>query len=447
MRIFDVATEVVKQGGRRRGANMAVLDASHPDIDEFIAAKSRPGELENFNLSVAVTDEFMGAAEAGGMHSLIDPPTRAAVATEPAVELFRRIAAAAWEGGDPGLLFIDCVNAANPLSGLGAIEATNPCGEVPLLPFESCNLGSVNLARMLSGEEVDWERLGATVRLAVRFLDDVIEASRFPTPEVERATLRTRKIGVGVMGFAEFLALLGIPYNSDEAVAMADRVGRVIATEARAVSVGLARERGPFPAHGLVEGGASASSPVRNAQLTSIAPTGSISIIAGTTAGIEPLFAIAFERNVLGTHQRETNRAFERLAREHGFYSEELVAAIASTGGVGGGRDVPDDIRRAFVTAAEVAPHWHLAIQAAFQRHVDAAVSKTVNLPAEATVGDVAQIYLDAWRRGAKGVTVYRYGSRPGQVLTFLGEARGAGEGVRAASDYAGGCAGHACEF
>jgi ribonucleoside-diphosphate reductase alpha chain len=447
MRVFDVATDVVKQGGRRRGANMAVLHVSHPDIEEFISAKSRPGELENFNLSVAVSDAFMEAVESEGVHALLDPRTGQVTATEPAVGLFRSIAAAAWRGGDPGLLFIDRVNAANPVPALGGIEATNPCGEVPLLPYESCNLGSINLARMLNEGQPDWERLGATVRLAVRFLDDVIEVNRYPTPEVERATLATRKIGVGVMGFAEFCALLGIPYDSEAAVEMADHVGSAVAEHARAASVVLARERGPFPAYRNGDHEEGASRPIRNAQLTSIAPTGSISILAGTTAGIEPLFAISFERNALGTRLRETNRAFERLARARGFYSEELIEAIARTGGVGDQPQVPAPVRRAFVIAAEVAPRWHLAVQAAFQRHVDAAVSKTVNLPGEATVDDVAGIYLDAWRRGAKGVTVYRYGSRAGQVLTYLGEARGRGNGVRAASEYAGGCAGHACEF
>jgi ribonucleoside-diphosphate reductase alpha chain len=445
MRIFDVATEVIKQGGRRRGANMAVLDATHPDIDEFIAAKSQPGRLENFNLSVAVSDEFMAAADSGGAHSLVDPRTDAVVATEPAAELFRRIAAAAWETGDPGLLFIDRVNAANPVPELGRIEATNPCGEVPLLPFESCNLGSINLARMISDGKPDTDRLRATVRLAVRFLDDVIEINRYPTPEVEHATRLTRKIGVGVMGFAEFCALLGVSYDSADAVEMADRVGSLLAAEARAASAALARERGPFPAYRGGDG--EAFPPVRNAQVTSIAPTGSISIIAGTTAGIEPLFALSFDRNVLGTQLRETNRTFERLARERGFYSESLFAAIARTGGVRGESEVPEDVRRAFVTAAEVGPDWHLAIQAAFQRHVDAAVSKTVNLPGDATVDDVAEIYLDAWRRGVKGVTIYRYGSRPGQVLTFLGDSAAGEAGVRVAPDYAGGCAGHACEF
>jgi ribonucleoside-diphosphate reductase alpha chain len=443
MRVFDAATEVVKQGGRRRGANMAVLDCSHPDIDEFIAAKSQPGSLENFNLSVALTDELMEEARSGGTHRLRDPRSGDVAAELPAAALFERIAAAAWRGGDPGVLFIDRINAERPVPELGEIEATNPCGEVPLLPHESCNLGSVNLARMLSGGALDWERLAATARLAVRFLDDVIEVNRYPVPEVERATLRTRKIGVGAMGLAELLAELGIPYDSDEALSLADRVASTIAAGARAESAALAAERGPFPAWS--EGGERDGAPLRNAQLTSVAPTGSISIIAGTTAGIEPLFAVSFARNVLDTELVETSAAFERIARARGFHSDELIAQVARTGSVREAAGVPDDVRRAFVTAAELAPRWHLRMQAAFQRHVDGAVSKTVNLPAEAAVGDVAAIYAEAWRQGVKGVTVYRYGSRPGQVLTRLGtDADGAA--VRVGAEYAGGCLIRPCE-
>jgi ribonucleoside-diphosphate reductase alpha chain len=443
MRIFDVATDVIKQGGRRRGANMAVLDASHPDIEEFVAAKLRPG-LENFNLSVAASDELMRAIEHGGVHELIDPRTGASAGELPAGELFGRIAAAAWKTGDPGLVFRDRVNAANPVPGLGTIEATNPCGEVPLLPYESCNLGSVNLAKMASGGALDTDWLAATIHVAVRFLDDVIEVSRFPTREVEEASLATRKVGLGVMGFAELLATLGIPYDSDDAVALADRVAGILARETRAASAELAAERGPFPAHPLARAEAARRGERRNAQLTSVAPTGTISIIAGTTAGIEPLFAIRYVRNVLGTQLTETNPAFEGLAHQRSFHSDELMDEIARTGGVRENPAVPDDVRRAFVTAAEVAPRWHLAIQAAFQRHVDAAVSKTVNLPAEATEDEVAEIYLEGWRQGVKGITVYRYGSRPDQALTFLAGGKAA---ISAAPEYAGGCAGVACEF
>lgn len=441
MRIFDAATEVVRQGGRRRGANMAVLHCSHPDIREFIAAKPKPGDLRNFNLSVAVTDELMEAARSGGSHALRDPRTGEVTEEVPAAELFGEIAAAARSGGDPGVLFIDRINAERPVPELGPIEATNPCGEVPLLPHESCNLASVNLARMVSGDEVDWERLAATVRLAVRFLDDVIEVNRYPVPAIEEATLRTRKIGVGVMGLAEMLAELGVPYDSEDGLVLADRVAATLSTEARVASAQLAAERGPFPAWSREGGG----EPMRNAQLTSIAPTGSISIIAGTTAGIEPLFAISFARNVLDTELTETSPAFERIARERGFHSDELMAATAHSGSLDGTPGVPDDVRRAFVTSTEMAPEWHLRMQAAFQRHVDGAVSKTVNLPAEATAEEVAAIYNDAWRAGVKGITVYRDGSRPGQVLRRLGE-RAGGPAVRVSSEYAGGCALRPCE-
>jgi ribonucleoside-diphosphate reductase alpha chain len=443
MRIFDAATEVVKQGGRRRGANMAVLDCSHPDIEEFIAAKSEPGSLENFNLSVAITDELMEDARSGSTHRLRDPRTGEVAAELPAAELFGRIAAAAWRGGDPGALFIDRINAERPVPELGRIEATNPCGEVPLLPHESCNLGSVNLARMVSGGEVDWERLAATVRLAVRFLDDVIEVNRYPVPEVEQATIRTRKIGVGVMGLAELFAELGVPYDSEDGLALADRVASTVAAEARAASGQLAEERGPFPASD--EGGGPAGVQLRNAQLTSIAPTGSISIIAGTTAGIEPLFAVSFARNVLGTELVETSAAFERIARQRAFHSAELMEEVARTGSAAKVANVPDDVRRAFVTATELAPEWHLRMQAAFQRHVDGAVSKTVNLPNEATIDDVASIYGEAWRLGVKGITVYRYGSKPGQVLTRLGR-KGGAPAVRVGAEYAGGCLIRPCE-
>jgi ribonucleoside-diphosphate reductase alpha chain len=447
MGVFDAATEVIKQGGRRRGANMAVLAASHPDIDEFVAAKQTAGRLENFNLSVAVSDAFMRAVERDGTHRLVNPRTGRVSDTRPARALFQAVAAAAHRTGDPGLLFLDRINRDNPVPALGRIESTNPCGEVPLLPFESCNLGSVNLARMVAAGRPDWERLGATVRLAVRFLDDVIEVNRYPIPEVERATQTTRKIGVGVMGLAEFLAALGVPYDSEDALRLGRRIARLLRDQARRASVELAAERGAFPAFEYSALAAKGFPPLRNAQVTSIAPTGTISIIAGTTSGIEPLFAVAYVRNVLGSRLLELNGLFERTARERGFYSEGLVAEIARTGGVRHLNGVPEDLRRAFVTALEVAPEWHLRMQAAFQRSVDAAVAKTVNLPASATVDDVASLYLQAWRLGLKGITVYRYGSRPGQVLAFLADGQqGPSPLVQVGSEYAGGCAGHVCE-
>jgi ribonucleoside-diphosphate reductase alpha chain len=448
MHVFDVATEVVKQGGRRRGANKAVLDVSHPDVREFVVAKNEPGSLENFNLSVGVTDRFMRAALSDGEHQLVNPRTGKTVARLAARPLFALIAEAAWQSGEPGLLFLDRVNRANPLPALGRIEATNPCGEVPLLPYESCNLGSINLSRFVAGGGVDWARLVETVRLAVRFLDDVIEANRYPFAELERATRATRKVGLGIMGLAELLAALGIPYDSEDAVALAARIAARIRREGRRASADLAAVRGPFPLFEQSTFLRRGLPPFRNAQLTAIAPTGTISILAGTTSAIEPMFAVAFARNVLGTELLELNPLFESLARERGFYSDTLVAELAASGNLRGNRRVPADLRRAFVTAFEIAPAWHLRMQAAVQRHVDAAVSKTVNLPTEATVEEVQHLYAEAWRAGAKGITVYRYGSRPGQVLTLVSPKRRDGlPPVRVDAGYAGGCAGYACEF
>jgi ribonucleoside-diphosphate reductase alpha chain len=448
MRVFDVATDVIRQGGRRRGANMAVLDVAHPDVEAFATAKAEPGVFENFNLSVAVTDRFLRSVEEGGRHRLVNPRTGGTVARVDARDLFELLATQAWRSGDPGLVFVDRVNRANPVPVAGRIEATNPCGEVPLLPYESCNLGSLNLARFARDGRIDWDRLGAAVRLAVRFLDDVIEVNRYPFPELERAAGATRKVGLGVMGLAELLASLGVPYDSEEAVSLASRLARTIRREARLASAALARERGPFPLFEQSVYARRSFPPLRNAQLTSIAPTGTISILAGTTSGIEPMFALVYIRNVLGgRHLLEANPLFERTARQRGFYSDELMAEVASSGGLRESAHVPDDVRRAFVTALEIAPEWHLRMQAAVQRHVDAAVSKTVNLPAEATVEDVKRIYLAAWHQGAKGITVYRYGSRPHQVLT-LAAARAPAPPVRAEPEYAGGCAaGRACEF
>jgi ribonucleoside-diphosphate reductase alpha chain len=449
LRMFDTAAGVLRLGGRRRAANMAVLDVSHPDVHAFVAAKATPGDLEHFNLSVAVTNRFLRAVERNGAHRLVNPRTRRTVARVGAADLFDAICDAAHRTGDPGLLFLDTINRANPTPALGAIEATNPCGEVPLLPNESCNLGSINVARFAGGGRVDWERLAGTVRLAVRFLDDVIDVSRYPFPELEHAALATRKVGLGIMGLAELLATLGVAYDSEAAVRLAGRLARHIGQHAHQASVELAGARGPFPAFPDSALARAGSQPRRNAQVTSVAPTGTVSLIAGTTAGIEPMFAIAYARNVLGRQLIEVNAHFERLARNRGFYSDELMTDIARTGGVRANPAVPEDVRTAFPTALEIAPEWHLRIQAAVQRHVDAAVSKTINLPAAATVEDVRTIYLAAWRARVKGITIYRYGSRPGQVLTLLsGPAAGVAEPpVRVDTGFAGGCAAHVCEF
>lgn len=433
--LFDTAAGVVAMGGRRRGACMGVLDVSHPDIREFVTAKAQsPDRLSQFNLSVGVSDAFMRAVRGDGMHRLVHPRTGRTVATMPAVELFGTICEAAHACGDPGLLFLDPINRANPVPRLGRIEATNPCGEVPLLPYESCNLGSINLAHLVAGDGVDWDRLADVTALAVRFLDDVIDVSRYPFDELGAATRATRKIGLGVMGLAEMLAALRIPYDSDEGVRLAGAVMSRIQRAAHETSRQLAADRGPFPA--FADSRLARGQPRRNAQVTSVAPTGTIALIAGTTAGIEPMFAIAYTRAVLGRHLLEVNPCFDRLARRRGFYTEELVTEIARSGGVRGHRQLPADVRAAFPVAGEIAPRWHLSMQAAVQRHVDAAVSKTVNLPAEASVEDVRAIYLSAWSAKVKGITVYRYGSRPGQVLTFAAPAPAL---AQAGPDFSGG--------
>jgi ribonucleoside-diphosphate reductase alpha chain len=416
MRIFDTATDVIKQGGRRRGANMGVLRVDHPDILEFIDAKSKPGFLENFNISVAATDEFMQKARTGGEIDLVNPRTGLAAGSLQAPELMNLIASSAWRGGDPGVIFIDRINAAHPLPG--QIEATNPCGEQPLLPYESCNLGSINLSRMVMKGEINWGRLGELVSLAVRFLDDVIDMNRFPLKQIEEATLQRRKIGLGVMGFADMLLLLNISYNSSVAVRTAEEVMKFITEGARAESALLGEARGSFPL--FEESRLKKWGAMRNSTVTTIAPTGTISIIAGTSSGIEPLFALAFVRNVLeGAHLLEVSSLFEQMAQKRGIYTPDLKAELARKGSVQDIAGVPQDLKDLFVTALDIPPEQHVRIQAAFQKYTDNAVSKTVNLPADATVSDVLQVYNLAYDLGCKGVTVFRYGSRS-QVL-YLG--------------------------
>ncbi|OGL15546.1 MAG: ribonucleoside-diphosphate reductase, adenosylcobalamin-dependent [Candidatus Rokubacteria bacterium RIFCSPLOWO2_12_FULL_71_22] len=424
MRIFDCATQNVKQGGRRRGANMGVLRVDHPDILEFVEAKRAGEELPNFNLSVGVTDRFMEAAAGGERYPLVHPGDGRAVGELAAREVFDRIVDAAWRGGDPGLLYLDTIERANPTPALGAIEATNPCGEVPLLPWESCVLGSINLAHLVRAgglePDMDWERLRHAVHVGVRFLDDVIEVNRDPLPEIGALTRGNRKIGLGVMGFAECLILLGVPYDAPEAVAWADRLMAFIAAEARAASRDLARGRGPFPnwARSVY---AATGEQVRNATRLSIAPTGTLSIIAGTSGGIEPLFALAYRRahTLGGAPLTEINPIFLRWAEAHRLDASGLVEQALAAGSLRGVSGVPERARHLFVTAGEVPVRQHLLIQQAFQRHVDNAVSKTINLPHDATRADVAQAYRDGWTLGLKGLTIYRSGSRPAQVLTL----------------------------
>jgi ribonucleoside-diphosphate reductase alpha chain len=420
MQVFDVATEAIKQGGTRRGANMGMLRVDHPDILEFIAIKLDPTRMRNFNLSVAITDAFMAAVAAGTTYDLVNPRTGAVHGQLDARRVLDAIANAAWTIGDPGMVFIDRVNAEQPTPQLGAIEATNPCGEQPLLPFESCTLGSIDVGKLVAGDQLDWARLRATIHGAVRFLDDVIEANRYPLAEIERATKATRKIGLGIMGWADALAALGIPYDSDDALALAGRVAAFLEAESLAASGELAARRGPFPAWpgSRWAGGAPRPEPLRNATTTTIAPTGTISIIAGCASGIEPLYALAYRRNVLdGAELTEVNPAFQRLAVERGFASPELFAAVAEHGGVRGRPDVPDDVQRRFPTAHEIEISMHVRMQAAFQRHCHAAVSKTINLPRTATPADVKAAYQLAYELGCKGITVYRDTSREGQVL------------------------------
>jgi ribonucleoside-diphosphate reductase alpha chain len=428
MRIFDCATENIKQGGRRRGANMGVLRVDHPDILEFVEAKLDGRSLRNFNLSVGVTDRFMQAVGGGETYDLVHPVSGRSVHRLPAREVFDRIVAAAWQTGDPGLLFLDPINRANPTPALGAIETTNPCGEVPLLPWESCVLGSINLSNMVRADgrapDIDWPRLAHAVEAGVRFLDDVIEANREPLPEIAAMTRANRKIGLGVMGFAECLILLGVPYDSDDAIAWAHRLMTAIAKEADAASTSLARERGVFP-NWARSVHAAQGRRVRNATLLSIAPTGTISIIAGTSGGVEPLFALAYRREhtLGGEPLLELNPIFLRRARDLGLDGGRILEQILEAGHLRDVPGVPAAVRRLFVTATEIAPLQHLRVQQAFQEHVDNAVSKTINVPEESSHEDVAHAYTEAWRLGLKGITIYRSGSQARQVLTL-----GAGE-------------------
>jgi ribonucleoside-diphosphate reductase alpha chain len=424
MRVFDCATENIKQGGRRRGANMGVLRVDHPDIREFIDAKTSGLELQNFNLSVGLTDDFMKAVTAGADWSLLHPTHRRPVAQVSAREIFERMVDAAWQTGDPGALYLDAINRGNPTPALGAIETTNPCGEVPLLPWESCVLGSVNLAHMVreaaQATTVDWDRLRHAVHVGVRFLDDVIEVNREPIPEIAETTRGTRKIGLGVMGFAECLVRLGVSYASPAAVAWAERLMSFIATEARAASRELVQRRGVFPQWALSTH-ASRGEAIRNATLLSVAPAGTIGIIAGTSGGVEPLFALAYRREhtLGGAPLVELNPVVLHACERWHLDPATSMDAILAAGTIGNVRSVPDGLRRLLVTATEIPALQHLRIQQAFQRHVDNAVSKTINLPQDAARDDVAEAFLEGWRLGLKGVTVYRSGSRTDQVLTL----------------------------
>lgn len=422
MRVFNATTEAITQGGTRRGANMGILRVDHPNIISFITVKEDPGEFINFNLSVAVTDAFMKALEEGSQYALINPRTGMETGKMSAAEVFSRIAESAWRSGEPGVVFIDRINRSNPTPHIGGFEATNPCGEQPLLAYEPCNLGSINLGKMVveaSGRwALDRDRLARTVKLCVRFLDDVIEASRYPTPEIDAMAKGNRKIGLGVMGFADLLVKLRVRYGSEESFSLAENIMEFISEHAWEASRELATERGPFP---NIRGSIfdTGGPPVRNATVTTIAPTGTLSIIAGCSSGIEPFFSLSYTRQVLnGVKIPEVNPLVAEVAKEEGFYNESLVDHIAAGGDIRDRDEVPERIKEIFVTAFDIPPEGHLKMQAAFQKHTDNAVSKTINLPPEASVEDVRSAYLLAWRLGCKGVTVYRSGTRAEQVLT-----------------------------
>jgi len=437
MRLYNFATEVTKLGGKRAGANMAILRVDHPDIEEFIASKTNPLELNTFNISVAVTDEFMRRADSGDRYDLINPRTHQKFKQLDARKVLDLIIESAWRNGEPGVIFIDRINRDNPTPSLGDIESTNPCGEQPLLPYESCVLGSINLAKFYRSGVIDYERLKTVARLAVHFLDNVIDVSEYPIPEIEKITKLNRKIGLGVMGWADLLILLGIPYDSEEAIKLGEEVMGFISRESLEASIDLAKKRGPFPRwfqesiyssenseeSDLRFESESLKGPIRrrrrNATVTTVAPTGTLSLIADCSSGIEPIYSIAYRR--LSFEHESLNfihPLFEQHARKLGFYSDELITMVSETKGLRRLEAVPSETAQVFVTTHEIGPEWHVRMQAAFQKHIDAAVSKTINFPSSATVDDVRNAYLLAHKLGCKGITVYRDGSRERQVLS-----------------------------
>lgn len=419
MKIYDTATDIIKQGGARRGANMGILRVDHPDIVEFIRVKKDAAELANFNISVAVTDAFMAELSRDGCYELVNPRSGKVAGRAKARTVFDEIVASAWETGDPGMIFLDRINRDNPTPRLGDFESTNPCGEQPLLPYEACVLGSLNLARYLRNGDLDFDALGNDVALAVRFLDDTIDANSYPMPAIESMHKGNRKIGLGVMGWADLLIRLGIPYNDPRAFALAGTVMKFIRDRSRAASAALAEQRGVFPNFPGSIYDAPGMPRVRNATTTTIAPTGTLATIADCSSGIEPLFALAYKRLVLDTEMVEVNREFLETAKSRGFYSDALVEAVKRTGTVQGLAEVPELYRALFRTALEIPPADHIEMQRAFQRFTDNAVSKTVNLPEEATREDVAKVFLLAYEKECKGVTLFRYGCKRGTLVRF----------------------------
>ncbi|MFZ7104302.1 MAG: vitamin B12-dependent ribonucleotide reductase [Peptococcaceae bacterium] len=417
MNIFNSATEEVKQGGKRRGANMGILRVDHPDIIEFITCKDREGKLNNFNISVAITDEFMQAVKEGRNYHLYNPKDGSPAGELDAQEVFAKIVYQAWKNGEPGVIFIDKINAQNPTPHIGTIESTNPCGEQPLLPFESCNLGSINLEKFVREGEIDYRLLGEVVEKSIHFLDNVIDANNYPIPQIEEMTKGNRKVGLGVMGWANALILMGIPYNSDQAVEKAKEVAKFIDATAKKASSNLAMVRGSFPNFKGSVYDKGKKIPMRNATVTTIAPTGSISMIANTASGIEPLFGVVYRSKRADTEFVEANPLFEKIAKERGFWQEDLPEKILEAGTVRGIAEIPPDVQELFITSGEIAAPWHIKMQAAFQVYCDNAVSKTINFANEAAVEDIAQAYLLAYDLSCKGLTVYRDGSREIQVL------------------------------
>lgn len=436
MKIFDTATSIIVQGGRRRGANMGVLRVDHPDIEKFVQAKIDGKSFTNFNLSVGVTLRFMDAVRSSREFKLINPRTKKCVKKINAQELFSMISFCAYKCGDPGLVFLDHINKTHPLKNIGEIETTNPCGELPLLPYESCTLGSLNLSKFVKNKKIDWGRLKEVVWLGIRFLDNVIEVNQYPSLRIADVTRKNRKIGLGIMGFADMLVKLRIPYNSQKAVTCASKVMKYIRDVSCAASCHLAKTRGVFP-HWKHSSYKKKNIRLRNATLNSIAPTGSISIIAGCSSGIEPLFALSYTRNILGrVRLYEVNSLLEEIAKEEGVYSRQLMERLQGQATLKM-IDAPEVLKRIFVTAFDINPGDHLNIQAAFQKYVDNAASKTINLPKEATPQDVKDIYMKAFELKLKGITIYRYGSAQNQVLTFDDPSY---ERVSVDQDYAGDC-------
>ncbi len=427
MKIFDASTEEIKQGGKRRGANMGILSVDHPNILDFIMLKEHEGTLRNFNISVAVTDVFMKAVKENKDYLLSNPRSKNVVGKLNARAVWNLVVTMAWKTGDPGVVFLDRTNSSysNPVPSYGPIEATNPCGEQPLYPYDSCNLGSINLAKIVKGvnshTEVDWDELKRVIRLATRFLDNVVEVNEYPLPEIDKVSRAIRRIGLGVMGWADLLIKLGIRYDSNEALMLAEKIMSFITQNSRITSEELAVERGPFPEFQNSIWARLGNKPLRNSTVTTIAPTGTISIIAGgTSQGIEPIFSVVYLRNVsdsLGSNLIEVNNEFEAYAMEGGFYTDELMQRLANTVSIQNFEEIPEQIRRLFVTAYDISPEWHVKMQAAFQKYTDNGVSKTINFPNWATPQDIEKAYEMAWTLGCKGITVYRDASKNVQVL------------------------------